>query len=531
MTEDESAAPSTNRDKRVLDGLIVVIGFGLCRSWIVFCLVAPLHQPILFVTNWIYLLFGALAALMTVLFVKRLKESIERLRHLLFAATGVALVLSACIIPFSIMQNLEPLLFCGFVIGGMGAGVLQVLWGERFASYKISFSTIVAPAAAIVTAFLVSFTSLGSNLIGYVVFPLFSYLLLVVIARRQGVKVLSLFAGFTHAAENANREEATPDSRKALQDTCKQPVTTKTAGSAEEVDSKKGISLNSGAKKLMVSIMVFSALCRLFDAIPRSGLDPFAPFGGSALMSLIFTGAVFLLFAAILKHRFNPTLTYRLSLPLMVAGFVAIVLFFDTHAAFSILLINIGYEFFDILSWILFTEIARKEGAQPLRVFGFGVAFMFIGMTAGLIGGEVLTTLILSGSVQITVIAMLSILSLVVVAFLVLPDGTLQPLSNAISIEKEAPKEREDGEKTDERRDALGLRERSCMRVAEEYHLTPREGEVLVLLAYGRTLSIIARDLHIAEGTARTHMENIYRKLDVHKQQHLIDLIEDYRGP
>ncbi len=61
-----------------------------------------------------------------------------------------------------------------------------------------------------------------------------------------------------------------------------------------------------------------------------------------------------------------------------------------------------------------------------------------------------------------------------------------------------------------------------------DYGLTPRESEVIVLLAYGRTLSIIARDLQIAKGTARTHIENIYRKLDVHKQQELIDLVETY---
>ena len=50
-----------------------------------------------------------------------------------------------------------------------------------------------------------------------------------------------------------------------------------------------------------------------------------------------------------------------------------------------------------------------------------------------------------------------------------------------------------------------------------------------MLLAYGRTLSIIARDLQIAKGTARTHIENIYRKLDVHKQQELIDLVGNVR--
>ena len=77
---------------------------------------------------------------------------------------------------------------------------------------------------------------------------------------------------------------------------------------------------------------------------------------------------------------------------------------------------------------------------------------------------------------------------------------------------------------------APGRIERHCAAVARDFGLTPRESEVIVLLAYGRTLAIIARDLHIAQGTARTHIENIYRKLDVHKQQELIDLVESHEG-
>ena len=40
----EAAAETTSaeRDSRTLDYLITVIGFGLCRAWIVFCLGAPL---------------------------------------------------------------------------------------------------------------------------------------------------------------------------------------------------------------------------------------------------------------------------------------------------------------------------------------------------------------------------------------------------------------------------------------------------------------------------------------------------------
>jgi DNA-binding CsgD family transcriptional regulator len=45
--------------------------------------------------------------------------------------------------------------------------------------------------------------------------------------------------------------------------------------------------------------------------------------------------------------------------------------------------------------------------------------------------------------------------------------------------------------------------------------LTPRQNELLRLLAAGHTNSQIARRLGISEGTVRTHLENIYDKLGV----------------
>jgi DNA-binding NarL/FixJ family response regulator len=45
--------------------------------------------------------------------------------------------------------------------------------------------------------------------------------------------------------------------------------------------------------------------------------------------------------------------------------------------------------------------------------------------------------------------------------------------------------------------------------------LTSRQQELLRLVADGNTNSQIARRLSITEGTVRTHLENIYRKLDV----------------
>jgi DNA-binding CsgD family transcriptional regulator len=45
--------------------------------------------------------------------------------------------------------------------------------------------------------------------------------------------------------------------------------------------------------------------------------------------------------------------------------------------------------------------------------------------------------------------------------------------------------------------------------------LTPRQWELLHLIAAGRTNIQIARQLGLSEGTVRTHLENIYGRLDV----------------
>ena len=45
--------------------------------------------------------------------------------------------------------------------------------------------------------------------------------------------------------------------------------------------------------------------------------------------------------------------------------------------------------------------------------------------------------------------------------------------------------------------------------------LTERESEVLRLLAEGRTAQKIGQELHLSEATIKTHLHNLYEKLDV----------------
>lgn len=64
--------------------------------------------------------------------------------------------------------------------------------------------------------------------------------------------------------------------------------------------------------------------------------------------------------------------------------------------------------------------------------------------------------------------------------------------------------------------------------VREFYGLSARETEVAELIARGNTMAHIAELLFVSENTVRTHAKHIYVKLDIHKRQELIDLVEHF---
>ena len=60
------------------------------------------------------------------------------------------------------------------------------------------------------------------------------------------------------------------------------------------------------------------------------------------------------------------------------------------------------------------------------------------------------------------------------------------------------------------------------------YRLSARETEIMELIARGNTVARIAEMLVVSENTVRTHSKRIYTKLDIHKKQELIDLIDTF---
>jgi ATP/maltotriose-dependent transcriptional regulator MalT len=59
--------------------------------------------------------------------------------------------------------------------------------------------------------------------------------------------------------------------------------------------------------------------------------------------------------------------------------------------------------------------------------------------------------------------------------------------------------------------------------------LSEREMEVLALLSSGRTNAEVAKDLFVATGTVKAHVNNIYRKLDARNRAEALAKARDLR--
>lgn len=242
-----------------------------------------------------------------------------------------------------------------------------------------------------------------------------------------------------------------------------------------------------------------------------------------------FLSAVFIALAALLfDSRKLIKLVCFVAIPIIGIAFVMLPLFSDAAEAAQAICI-VGFNSFYFMVWALWAG-DRKSTALPKR-FILGL-FVLVGAESlgSLIGIRVVAAVQESGST-------LAVVSLVVV-YLLLMAGILS-FDRAGGGVFESPRGANDDPAVEgdafvsveaEGRETLplgqGRESFSIADWAERYQLSARETEVFELLAKGRNRVYISKELFISDNTTRTHMKNVYRKLGVHSQQELIDMIE-----
>ncbi|WP_417003888.1 helix-turn-helix domain-containing protein [Adlercreutzia equolifaciens] len=227
------------------------------------------------------------------------------------------------------------------------------------------------------------------------------------------------------------------------------------------------------------------------------------------LMAVLFATAYFA------SKRFNIGLLYRSPVVLMVCGFLLVSAESLFGTAVSSYLIAISYSLMSFLVMFLLFDISKRMGVAI-------VAFMAIKNAEQLLqvaGGEATSLLGALGlpasteALAVTVIMSVLILAATVLLFSekeLASKWGVSILEEGGLIERSAAEERT-GERVEE--------------LSRAYHLSPREQEVLALLAQGKTGRVIQQELFIAEGTFKAHTRHIYEKMGINSRKELFDLL------
>lgn len=165
-----------------------------------------------------------------------------------------------------------------------------------------------------------------------------------------------------------------------------------------------------------------------------------------------------------------------------------------------------------LLAWVVLARITDLYQLPPLFAFGVGWSSLVLGNLAGTFAGGVLESFIVITPWLLSVCTLAGVCLLFFAYLFLFTEKTMARLLGGPPSRGKRP-----------------FKER-CHQVALDYALTDREEEVMILIAKGRSTPRIRAELGLTTGTVNTHLANLYRKLDVHDRQEVIDRVEGARG-
>lgn len=233
--------------------------------------------------------------------------------------------------------------------------------------------------------------------------------------------------------------------------------------------------------------------------------------------AILLIGIAIFLSAAVFSAYAVPRKTVadsrRYALFLMPLIAVAVLPFPYVPEIYKVLFLAIcifGFTCFDAITWGDLADEIRDRHLAVYISLGVPTALNFIGIFSGW-GAAALLRWMFGDEKYGTAFSVFSIVAVIALVLLLVWDLASRERSEV-------------GEpKTDS---FLGKWKSTCEEVAQLHNLTQRESSIFMMLARGRNQNYIADELVLSPHTVKTHTYHIYKKLDVHSQQELIDMVE-----
>ena len=219
--------------------------------------------------------------------------------------------------------------------------------------------------------------------------------------------------------------------------------------------------------------------------------------------------AAAVLFALGLRRRVDFTLLYRLLVPLLVTCLLLVMIAESGFQTYEALALGGTWTFYRIVTTALWCSAAADTMLPPAATIAVA---QIVQSVLNKVEGPVLAFIPSFGQADTVTIAV--VVALVVFASMFLLN------ENALRLKVDA---RPAGWALSQ--DPRALHASRIQAATEKYALSQREQELCLMLLDGMSSSEIRDTLAIAPGTFKTHMRNIYGKLDVHSRSELIALV------
>lgn len=285
--------------------------------------------------------------------------------------------------------------------------------------------------------------------------------------------------------------------------------------------------------RLAAGIAVYSLTVGVIQSVFLEAMP--SPYHASVLVhhgSEVLLAVAMLVWVVPCRRGLDFSRTWRLILILMATALIFEPYLDPAFLSYLLSLVRTAQTFLIVFLFLALADVARHSQYHPMAVFSLGWIAYALPFAVGKGAGDELAAMGSGASLVMAAIVWL----LVIVTLFVLDEasagnrlvftelndeGDDDTHAKRMDAVQQALNEQDDANRL--HADILTVR---CAALTEAYGLTPREREILELLARGRSKTHIAEAFLISENTVRGHVKHIYAKLSVHGKQELVDKLE-----
>ncbi|WP_139651931.1 helix-turn-helix transcriptional regulator [Raoultibacter phocaeensis] len=464
-----------------------LLGFGLVYVWSTCVWELSIFSPIraseptgyLF-DIWLLSAFLTPIACIACALAGRNRELIDR-PALIIAGPLLSTIGTLCIALFPLSnETLQPILGIAAGMGtGIGPAILVVLWVGLYAKLDTDTVETVVPASffvIIVCMLVIPYLPTAIASAVAILLPLASSALLIMSMH----SVETGATGFRESAEST--EEAQP------------------------------YPLSSITRIFLLILAAYAISCTIPSL--QQHIEPVVLPVATNIIGILFAIAVSLAIVSF-SSRIDLDAYFRwMSTPLILS--VVLTAFPDPIAATAAsILANAMFTSLEIIMILYFIRLARKVH-RPVSLFiGIGACATYSGLLIGYLLGSEWAALAADSAMSVQLFCLV-LIGVFAFAMLLVPrndpawSGALPPSPADKSVPSNPQKSF----------DTI------CDELAVHYALSKRETDVFKLLAQGRSQPYIREALFLSKNTVSTHIRHIYRKLDIHSKEELIDMLD-----